>query len=107
MKIRNLKKIIAAATVTAAVLTTVSAGSAPAITLYPAAAEVVELDRTADTVMCSDAAGNLWTFYGTEDYETGDLVALLMDGRGTDDIHDDRIISARYAGHLDADATLS
>lgn len=95
----KIKRLIGTLAITAAITAlTVTAGAAPALHLYPNAAEIVEIDRTSDLVTCSDGAGNLWAFWGSEDYETGDMVALIMDSRGTSDIRDDAIVAVRYAG---------
>ena len=96
MKKRLITGILAGITVAVAAMAT--AGAAPALNLYPNAAEIVEIDN--DLVICSDGAENLWAFWGAEDYETGDIVALIMDSRGTPDIHDDTIVAVRYAGRF-------
>lgn len=66
---------------------------------YAQAMVVTELDRAQDVVTCTDATGNVWSFYGCEDYAEGDLVACIMDTMGTDTITDDAIIEARYTGY--------
>lgn len=65
---------------------------------YPLTTQVVELDPSADVVVCVDGAGNLWEFYGVEDWQVGDFASLLMDSKGTPSIYDDEIMMARYAG---------
>ncbi len=56
----------------------------------------------ADTLTVVDGAGLVWRFFGCEDYDTGDLVSLLMSDAGTpESILDDVIVSARYAGFWD------
>ena len=57
---------------------------------------VVEIDRDSDIVTCEDSNGNLWEFYGCEDWEIGDCASLLMDNQGTESIYDDSIEAARY-----------
>lgn len=76
--------------------------AAPAVNGYRArAAVVVDIDAAADVVTVEDGEGLLWEFYGVEDWEIGDVAALLMDDSGTPDyILDDAIISATYAGIL-------
>lgn len=67
--------------------------------VYPLTAQVVELDRNADIVACADGTGNIWWFYGVEDWQVGDFASLLMDDNGTNKtIYDDIIIMAHYAG---------
>ena len=66
--------------------------------LYPLAGTVVAVDRPDDTVTVQDGAGNFWRFDGAEDWQTGDLCALLMNDNGTEDVRDDVILQVRYAG---------
>lgn len=58
---------------------------------------VVEVDRDNDIVTCEDSNGNLWEFYGCEDWQEGDCASLLMNSRGTASIYDDAIEGARYS----------
>lgn len=68
---------------------------------YPETCIIVELDYAEDTVTVEDVAGNLWQFYGTEDFCIGDLVRMLMYNNGTPhSIYDDQIVLAWYAGTL-------
>ena len=64
---------------------------------YALTCEVVEIDREANTVTCEDYNGNLWEFYGTEDWQEGDCASLLMNSKGTPSIYDDAIEGARYS----------
>lgn len=58
---------------------------------------VVEVDRDNDIVTCEDSNGNLWEFYGCEDWQKGDCASLLMNDQGTPSIYDDAIEGARYS----------
>ena len=62
--------------------------------MYPLSTIVTEIKDNSVTV--EDTNGNLWDFYGTEDWEVGDGCSLLMDSNGTDNIEDDIIISTQY-----------
>lgn len=62
--------------------------------LYPLTATVTQIEN--DTVTVEDSNGNLWDFYGTEDWQVGDGCSLLMDSNGTNNIEDDIIISIQY-----------
>ena len=64
---------------------------------YALTAQIVETNRTQDVVTVKDSTGNLWEFYGVEDWEIGDCASMIMDDMGTDRIYDDEIVSARYA----------
>ena len=63
---------------------------------YALATTVCAIDRDTDVVMCEDYNGNLWEFYGVEDWDVGDCVNLLMNDSGTESIYDDEIIGATY-----------
>ena len=69
--------------------------------LYPLSTVVVEISDEDDTVICEDFNGNLWAFYGVEDWFEGDICALLMDSKGTPEIYDDVIVNARYCGYVE------
>lgn len=64
--------------------------------LYPLSTVVTGINIEDDSVTVEDSNGNLWDFYGTEDWEVGDGCSLLMDSNGTDNIEDDIIISTQY-----------
>ena len=64
---------------------------------YALTACVVEIDRDNDIVTCEDYDGNLWEFYGVEDWEVGDCASLLMESHGTAKINDDTIRDARFS----------
>lgn len=65
---------------------------------YALATTVCAIDRDADVVVCEDYNGNVWEFYGAEDWEVGDNANLLMDTMGTTTIYDDAIAGATYGG---------
>lgn len=64
---------------------------------YALTTEVVEIDRVNDVVTCEDSNGNLWEFYGCEDWQEGDCASLLMDTCGTETIYDDEVCGTTYA----------
>ena len=65
---------------------------------YALTTKVVKLDRENDVVVCEDFNGNLWEFYGCEDWQIDDIASLLMDDNGTSTIYDDEIVNVRYNG---------
>lgn len=65
---------------------------------YVLAAEVVDIDRENDLVYVADATGNMWSFYGVEDWQRGDIAALRMYNNGTSKVYDDKVVEARYSG---------
>lgn len=66
---------------------------------YPSCGVVTEINRTEDYVVYEEFNGNLFSFYGAEDYEVGDIVATIMSDKGTECVYDDEVISARYCGY--------
>ena len=66
--------------------------------VYPLTTKVVMVDYPTDVVWCKDFNGNIWEFYGCEDWAIGDIASLLMNDNGTEIIYDDEIMSARYQG---------
>ena len=65
---------------------------------YALATMVCAIDRDTDVVTCEDYNGNLWEFYGVEDWQVGDNANLLMDTMDTERIYDDEICGATYGG---------
>lgn len=64
---------------------------------YALATVVTATDSTEDAVICEDSNGNVWAFYGVEDWQAGDNANLLMHDNGTKSIYDDVICGATYA----------
>lgn len=70
--------------------------------LYPRTTVVTFVDTITDTVMCEDAVGEVWEFYGCDDWQEGDICTLLMENTGkADSIYDDTIIKTIYNGTAD------
>lgn len=68
---------------------------------YPDAMIVIEVDREEDIVYAESANGNVFSFFGTEDFIEGDIIATTLFDCGTDAVDDDQIVYARYSGSLD------
>lgn len=66
--------------------------------LYPATMAVKEIDEERNLMTLVNATGYTYQVYGIEDYIVTDVVALIMDGKGTDIITDDEIVNMRYTG---------
>lgn len=64
---------------------------------YALATVVTAIDSTEDAIICEDCNGNVWAFYGVEDWQVGDNANLLMHDNGTKSIYDDVICDATYA----------
>ena len=58
---------------------------------------VETVDQDTDRVSVQNSGGMVYAFdTDTGDYETGDDITLIFCDMGTQDIHDDIIVSARY-----------
>ena len=67
--------------------------------IYSNCGIITSIDEEIVTVeMCN---GNQYQFEGAEDYEVMDLVALTMYDNGTENIEDDVILNAKYAGNTE------
>ena len=44
--------------------------------------------------------GNIFSFYGGEDLEVGDVIAVIFDDKGTPEVTDDEIVSVRYCSPI-------
>ena len=63
---------------------------------YPETGVVVEIYD--DTVVVETSTGNIFEFFGAEDWFVGDIVSMIMDSCGTTEITDDMIIAVKYSG---------
>ena len=66
-------------------------------THYVIQAKVIGIDTTADTVQIEDSHGEIWEFFGTENFQKDNSVIVLMDNQSTSSVYDDTILSV----HLD------
>lgn len=66
--------------------------------LYPRYTIVTAIDYESDLVTVCDGTGNLWQFYGAEDWQIDDICICIMRGNSTPEIYDDEIIAANYSG---------
>ncbi len=68
---------------------------------YPLSGIVQEINFATDEVIVEDGAGNLWSFFGVEDWNVGDIAAMIMRDMNTKEIADDQIIGRpRYCGNI-------
>ena len=63
---------------------------------YPETGKVVSI--SGDVVTVETCTGNLFEFYGAEDWMVNDCISLIMDGCGTAEVNDDVIIAVKYSG---------
>ena len=68
---------------------------------YPQAFVVDLINYEQDFMVLVDFNGNEWIWQGIEDFDCGDIVAAIMEERGTPTIYDDEIVMIRYAGYME------
>ena len=68
--------------------------------IYPETAIITETDLETDLVTVETLNGNIFEFYGVEDYTTGDIVSMIMDSNKTETVTDDIILSVKYSGYF-------
>lgn len=68
--------------------------------IYPETAIITETNQEADIVTVQTFNGNLFQFYGIEDYQAGDIVSMIMDSNKTEAVNDDIILSVKYSGYI-------
>jgi hypothetical protein len=70
--------------------------------IYPQTLIIDEVNQNDDIVTGHTLCGLSFSFYGSEDWLSGDVAALIMSDNGTPDtVLDDIIITARYVGYVD------
>lgn len=93
-----MRKIVCGILAVATILVAGMAKSSRKPETYEIAGIVTELDSEADTVIVEDWRGNLWAFYGIEDWMLDDQAMLTLDDNATDEVEDDIITEVRYIG---------
>ena len=68
---------------------------------YPQAFVVDRVNREQNYMVLIDFNGNEWVYEDVEDFDCGDIVAAIMEERGTPTIYDDEIVMIRYAGYME------
>lgn len=93
------KKIIRFAIVV--LILAIAAGIVYINRLYPETAIVVDIEDGVITAICAN--GNMFEFFADDgDWCNGDICAMIMYDNGTESVIDDRIISVKYAGYMEA-----
>lgn len=62
-------------------------------TRYIIEAKVIGTDTVTDTVQIEDTHGEVWEFFGVNNFQENDSVIVLMDNQKTSTIYDDEILS--------------
>lgn len=68
---------------------------------YPQTFVVDRVNREQNYMVLIDFNGNEWIYENVEDFDCGDIVAAIMEERGTPTIYDDEIVMIRYAGYME------
>lgn len=68
---------------------------------YPKTGIITEINETANTAIFTDKNGHEWKFEDIEDYEIGDIISVIMDGKKTMSIYDDKILAVNYSGTIE------
>lgn len=66
--------------------------------VYPLCGIVTEVNYAEDYITIEVFNGNMWEWEGTEDWNEGDIAAMIMDDNGTEIIYDDIIMDISYNG---------
>lgn len=93
-----MKKFIVTVIILICAMFFVAAVRQPVSKTYANTGRVMAISAGTDTVIVEDCSGNLWAFYGVEDWMEGDCVSLVMSDAGTEELTDDEILSVRYSG---------
>lgn len=70
------------------------------VTEYPHVGVVTYVDNNNNSIHITDNNGYVWEYHGIEDWQAGDMCAMIMNNNGTDTILDDIIIKIRYEGRF-------
>lgn len=68
---------------------------------YPQTFVVDSVNHEQNYIVLIDYNGNEWIYEDIEDFDRGDIVAAIMEERGTPTIYDDEIVMIRYAGYME------
>ena len=68
---------------------------------YPQTFVVDLVNHEQNYMVLVDFNGNEWIWEGVEDFDRGDIIAAIMEERGTPTIYDDEIVKIRYAGYME------
>jgi hypothetical protein len=64
--------------------------------LYSKVGMITRLDAAKDEVIFTDTRGMVWSFFGVEDWQEGDLLCAIFYDADTIDPYDDSVIGATY-----------
>ena len=65
-------------------------------THYVIETEVINVNTTTDTIQIKDTHGEVWEFFGIDNFQEGDSIIVLMDNQKTHTIYDDEILNVHF-----------
>lgn len=68
--------------------------------IYPQTTIVTNVDYINDIVTIETFSGNIYQFYGCDDYIINDIVSCIMFTNYTENVTDDIIIMKQYDGYI-------
>ena len=99
MRTKNLFIGLAAVATLAAFTVSASETSKLGANTYPKTTVCLAVNHQTDVVTVADCNETKWQFSGCQDFEEGDLIALIINDNATpDNIWDDTVVTARYSG---------
>lgn len=95
-----MKKILLSIVVCLASCAIIAFSAVPVRNEYPQT--LIIYDISGDIVTGSTMTGIAYSFTGAEDWQPGDICAVIMDNNGTPaSIYDDIILDCKYCGYID------
>lgn len=85
----------AGVTLVAAIVTTIVVSHE----YYPMCGTITDINTNEDYFIITDFNGENWIYEGIEDWQIDDIVACIMDNKGTLSIKDDSIVKIKYCGY--------
>lgn len=69
--------------------------------LYPRTGIVTKIDHENDVITVTDYTGHQWEWTGIEDWQEGDIAAMIMNDMASETIFDDEIVKVYYNGWVE------
>lgn len=70
------------------------------VTEYPHVGVVTYVDNNNKSIRITDNNGYVWEYHDVEDWQVGDVCAMIMNDNGTNTILDDIIVKIKYEGRF-------
>lgn len=70
------------------------------VSCYATCGVVTSVDYENNIIEITDFNGEIWLYEETNDYFVGDVVSMLMNTNGTENIYDDIIVNIKYCGYI-------